>query len=246
MAWWKDQEGIAFTRPPYTANDIKQHFMLQEKPIEGHTLFHLLEPLAGTSFMEKAIRELRIHLAGRRRLQPETSVYPYDLYQCWMGDNYPDQVEQVRDFPRQNAATIALHSLSTHAIGIDTIFLLHWLNDPSEMLLMQGRWDEVYYDEERTRKAFSHHAGQWQFYKGGSFLYTIAESKIQYEDDAGLRAPRTKVAGVLSSASTLPTGLLREGKLALVWLCSDFRADALRHGGCPCFGAKTAPLSHVG
>jgi len=192
MAWWKDQEeGSEFSRPPFTAKDLKQHFMLQEKPIEGQTLFHLLEPLAGTSFMEKAIRELRIHLAGRRRLQPETNVYPYDLYQCWMGDNYPDQVEQVRDFPLQIAATIALHSLSTHAIGIDTIFLVHWLQDPSEMLLMQGRWDEVYYDEERTQKAFSHHAGQWQFYTGGSFLYTIAESKIQYEDDAGIIQQRT-------------------------------------------------------
>jgi hypothetical protein len=61
-----------------------------------------------------------------------------------------------------------------------------------------------------------------------------------------LRAPRTKVAGVPSSASTLPTGLPRGGKLALVCLCSDFRADALRHGECPCFGARTAPHSHVG
>jgi hypothetical protein len=138
---------------------------------------------------QKAYRR-RVKAKRSAKLQPETSVYPYDLYQCWMGDNYPDQVEQVRDFPRQSAATIALHSLSTHAIGIDNIFLLHWLKDPSEMLLMQGRWDEVYYDEGRTQKAFSHHAGQWQFYKGGSFLYTIAESKIQYEDDAGVMQQR--------------------------------------------------------
>ena len=192
MAWWKDQEeGIAFSRPPYTAKDHMQNYILQEKPIEGQALFHLLEPLAGTSFMKKAIRELRIHFGGRRRLQTETSVYPYDLYQCWVGDNYPDQVEQVRDFSRVNAATIALHSLSTHAIGIDRVSTLHWLKDPSEMLLMQGRWDEIYHDEERTQKAFSHHAGQWQFYKGGSYLYTIAESKIQYEDDAGIMQQRT-------------------------------------------------------
>ena len=36
------------------------------------------------------------------------------------------------------------------------------------------------------------------------------------------------------------------GTAALVWLHSDFWADALRHEEYPCFGAAPAPLSRVG
>src|SRR5258707_14741756 len=45
--------------------------------------------------------------------------------------------------------------------------------------------------------------------------------------------------------STLPIFLAGARKLALVWVRFDFRADALWHGGCPCFGASFAPHSHV-
>src|SRR5215471_7405422 len=63
--------------------------------------------------------------------------------------------------------------------------------------------------------------------------------------DGTLRAPRTKVAGVLSVRSTLPTFLDGARKLALVLVGSDFQADALWHGEHPCFGARSAPHSHV-
>ncbi len=52
-----------------------------------------------------------------------------------------------------------------------------------------------------------------------------------------LTTPPAEARGVLSGASTLPLSLCWREKAALVWLRSDFRADALRHGGCPCFGA---------
>jgi hypothetical protein len=61
----------------------------------------------------------------------------------------------------------------------------------------------------------------------------------------GLKAPPAEARGVLGGASTLPPSLSRRGKAALVWLHSDFWADALRHEGCPCFGAAPAPLSRV-
>src|ERR1700681_816703 len=38
----------------------------------------------------------------------------------------------------------------------------------------------------------------------------------------------------------------RAGRRALGGASQDFEADALRRGGCPRFGATTAPLSHVG
>jgi hypothetical protein len=56
---------------------------------------------------------------------------------------------------------------------------------------------------------------------------------------------RAEARGVLSGASTLPPSLSWRGKAALVWLHSDFWADALRHEGCPCFGAAPAPHSRV-
>jgi len=52
-------------------------------------------------------------------------------------------------------------------------------------MLLQGRWDHVYHDTERTQKAFTHNAAQWDFYKAGRYLHTIAEAKMNYEDDAG-------------------------------------------------------------
>ena len=57
---------------------------------------------------------------------------------------------------------------------------------------------------------------------------------------------QAQAAGVLSSASTLPIFLDERGTLALVWLRSDFEADALRLWECQSFGASTAPHSHVG
>ena len=63
---------------------------------------------------------------------------------------------------------------------------------------------------------------------------------------SSLNAPPTEVREVLSSASTLPHMLTGASKRALVWFCSDFWADALRHGECPCFGAGPAPHSRVG
>src|SRR5713226_9764833 len=51
--------------------------------------------------------------------------------------------------------------------------------------------------------------------------------------------------GGSSVPSTLPTFLDGARKLALVWVRFDFRADALRHGAHPCFGARIAPHSHV-
>src|SRR6266852_9016231 len=52
-----------------------------------------------------------------------------------------------------------------------------------------------------------------------------------------LTTPPAQARGVLSGASTFPLSLFWREKAALVWLRSDFRADALRHGGYPCFGA---------
>jgi hypothetical protein len=52
-----------------------------------------------------------------------------------------------------------------------------------------------------------------------------------------LTTPPAEARGVLGGASTLPPSLCWRGKAALVWLRSDFGADALRHGEYPCFGA---------
>ena len=52
-----------------------------------------------------------------------------------------------------------------------------------------------------------------------------------------LKAPPAKARGVLGGASTLLLCPSWRGKAALVSLRTDFRADALRHEGCPCFGA---------
>src|SRR5258708_98755 len=60
-----------------------------------------------------------------------------------------------------------------------------------------------------------------------------------------LKTPPAQARGVLGGASTLPPFPSWRGKAALVSLRSDFRADALRHGGYPCFGAAPAPLSRV-
>src|SRR5260221_1911606 len=63
---------------------------------------------------------------------------------------------------------------------------------------------------------------------------------------ARLTTPPAEARGVLSGASTLLLSLSWRGTAALVWLRSDFWADALRHGRCPCFGARPAPHSRVG
>lgn len=47
--------------------------------------------------------------------------------------------------------------------------------------------------------------------------------------DGRLTAPRAEAAGVLSGASTLPVCPAKAGRLALVWVGSDFEADGLRH-----------------
>src|SRR5260370_41248123 len=60
-----------------------------------------------------------------------------------------------------------------------------------------------------------------------------------------LKTPPVEARGVLSGASTLPPSLSWREKAALVWLRSDFGADALRPGRCPCFGARPAPHSRV-
>ena len=61
-----------------------------------------------------------------------------------------------------------------------------------------------------------------------------------------IETPPAQARGVLGGASTLPPSLSWRGKAALVSLRSDFRADALRHEGYPCFGAAPALHSRVG
>jgi hypothetical protein len=61
-----------------------------------------------------------------------------------------------------------------------------------------------------------------------------------------LKTPPAEARGVLGGASTLLPSLSWRGTATLVWLRSDFWADALRHRECPCFGAAPAPLSRVG
>jgi hypothetical protein len=163
MTWWKEHnEWIEQPQPTLRASDIIDYYIREDKPIEGLTLYHLLEPLSGTSFMQRATQQLRLHKAERKN-HTDTGVYPNDLFLVFFGSSYPNQVERCTDSTRQDEATIALHSLSTYAIGLDTIFTLNWLQK-DEMMLLQGRWDHVYHDTERTRKAFTHNAAQWDYY----------------------------------------------------------------------------------
>lgn len=184
MAWWKEHdEWIEHSQPTLQASDIMQFYIREEKPIEGYALYHLLEPLAGTSFMQRAINMLRQHKAERQG-HTDTRVYPNDLFLVFFGTSFPDQAEICTDSTRQDEATMALHSLSTYAIGLDKILTLPWL-EKDEMMLLQSRWDHVYHDREQTQEAFSHNAAQWQFYKAGRYVHTIAEAKLYYLDEAG-------------------------------------------------------------
>ena len=58
-----------------------------------------------------------------------------------------------------------------------------------------------------------------------------------------LTLSRLKAREVLVPTPTLPAYLV--GRPTLVGSAQDFRADALRRGGHPRFGAGLAPLSHV-
>src|SRR5947209_18245303 len=104
--WWKDSErGRDFSRPEYTAQDIIAYYAKQEKPIDGETVFRLLEPLAGTSFMALAIRQLGIHFWHQRRASQKT-VFPADIADFWFRDIYPHQVEKVTDAKLLEEATL--------------------------------------------------------------------------------------------------------------------------------------------
>ena len=60
-----------------------------------------------------------------------------------------------------------------------------------------------------------------------------------------LTTPPALVTGGSERCFHVSTCLAGARKAALVWVRFDFRADALRHGGYPCFGARPAPLSRV-
>lgn len=181
--WSARGQEFGSPQPPYTVYDIVQAYIRAEKPLDGLLLFHLLEPLAGTSFLTTATQGLRLHIA-EKRFESEKRLYPNDLFRVFYGPDYHEQVERVQDGTRLDEATIALHSLSTHAIGLDQIKTLPWLEE-DEMMLRQARSDFIYHDRTRTQSAFTHIASQWQFYKRGSHLLTIPESRISYQDEAG-------------------------------------------------------------
>jgi hypothetical protein len=161
-------------------SQIIQFYILQDKPLDGMIVFHTLEPLMGTSFLRVAIDELRIHIEERK----SPSITANDLVCAFFGTLNFDEVREVKDAARQDEATIALHSLSSYAIGLDEFLSKEWL-EADEMMLLQTRWDRVYYDIGRTRTAFTHTCAQWQFYKEGHYLHTISESRIIYLDEEG-------------------------------------------------------------
>lgn len=167
----------------YPVSRIMQYYVRQDKPLDGLYIFHVLEPLVGTSFMNRAIQEMRFYIE-ERRLFTDKGIYPNDLLTAFFGGHCPDQMKEVQNAMLQEEATIAIHSLSPSAIGLDIVLTLDWL-ETDEMLLYQIRWDDVYLDTERTQKAFTHTSVQWQFYKAGHYLHTIANSRITYQDEQG-------------------------------------------------------------
>ncbi|GHO48513.1 hypothetical protein KSX_66760 [Ktedonospora formicarum] len=65
-------------------------------------------------------------------------------------------------------------------------------------------------------------------------------------DERWLKALRAKAAEVPGVRPTLPDLLAKGEDQALVGVPLDFRADALWLESDPSFGARPAPLSHVG
>jgi hypothetical protein len=65
----------------------------------------------------------------------------------------------------------------------------------------------------------------------------LAQAGLTQRAIENLKTPPVEARGVLGDTSTLLFSPCWRGKVALVWLRSDFGADALRHGGYPCFGA---------
>lgn len=182
--WWKEGEERLSEKPAYTAQAIIDYYAKQVRPLEGETVYRLLEPLAGTSFLANAMTELGIHFRHQRHLTRK-AIYPFHLLDCWYGSVYPYTNELVRDTKLLDEARVAIHSLLPDSFGIDNVYILDGLEKPSEMLLYQGRWDNVYHDEARTAQAFSLYTGQVQFYAKGTHLHTVAGSKLRYTNEAG-------------------------------------------------------------
>src|SRR5260370_42007421 len=183
-----------------TPQEVIDYYETHDAVLEGYTIMALLEPLAGTSFMSTAIRELISDIETHKGFSTRRLLGADNVSGWFYGNEYPYIVGEVSDVSLRDEAVIAFRSVSLW--GKEPFFkvsvkTLPWLK-PEEMMVHEGRWDDVFEDSEHTRKALGHTASQWRFYKDGFFVHVIPVSRISYDKDRDLRFPAILPEGFLS------------------------------------------------
>lgn len=161
-------------QPRYlTIPEIWEMYREQDKPLNADTILSLLEPLAGTSFLQHAT-DILDSLTER---QP---VHALDLALIFYGAF--DDTAKSRDDHQQEAAITCLYHLSGFSVPLDAVYTMKYM-EPDELLAREFRSDFLYHDLEKQHLAGAHRAIQFRCYKAGTHRQTFSVSMVEYQDD---------------------------------------------------------------
>jgi hypothetical protein len=161
----------SLTQRYLTIPEIREMYQHNDQPLNPGTIRAVLEPLAGTSFLRRALDELS---------STEKTLTANDLFLLY-DDAFSSNVK-CRDAQTRKDAVTSLALLSGCRVRPSCVSIMQWM-EPDELLFREYRNDALYYDTQKTLPAGNHSAAQFHFYQAGVYLHTLAVSTIGYYDD---------------------------------------------------------------
>lgn len=156
---------------------VYNYYQRMHKPLPGIAVFHLLEPLAGTSFFDLAKESLEEEIRQRRKGGENLDLYAQDVFSLFWGEKINAKFDTFLDYRYLDFINSRLFLPAVPMLEIGRV-LIHSALREQDMMLLEGRTDDIFTTPPNEHRAYTLAASQLSFYTNGALIHTLPIGRL--------------------------------------------------------------------
>ena len=168
-------EGLDETGDPITG--VYNYYQRMHKPLPGIAVFHLLEPLAGTSFFDLAKESLEEEIRRRTWAGENLDLYAQDVFSLFWGQQIDAKFDTFLDYRYLDVIDSRLFLPDMPMLDIGKV-LIHSKLNGQDVMVHEGRIDDIFTTPAREQRAYSLSASQLSFYTNGDLIHALPIARL--------------------------------------------------------------------